>query len=119
MEAYNVTIIGRQTIIKRRTDDFRMQVFQAEDYVLHEGTVSLEATLYIEDRTYIPLRSYVFELIDDHERPLISYHDIDLFKAAVAFYFHAILDTDLFVVSVPLTSHFCPAERTGYVYLAV
>lgn len=96
-----------------------MAVCKASDRRIDIDTVLLEATLYKEDKLFKPVESYIFELVDGNNAPLIECPDIAHFKDAIAFFFNSILDTDLFVISIPDASVLCPTERKGYCYYPI
>jgi hypothetical protein len=119
MKVYNVILADEMTVIELEDKSFRMRVYKANEQVLIGETALLEATTYIEQQGFRPTDSYLFELIDTNGIALKECHDIDHFKSAITFFFNTILDTELFVISIPQASMLCPIERKGYNFYKV
>jgi hypothetical protein len=114
MDRYRVFERGGITVIEGVEQGFKMRVFNAETAKHTVGTAILEATLYIEQRSFIPKCSYIFELVNDAFEPTNKDIELSHFKAAVDFFFYSVIGTDLFVKSVPQTSAMRPQELRYY-----
>jgi hypothetical protein len=114
MEGYIITTREDITIIEMQNKGFKMRVLKDGGNHFKGVTALLEATLYIEKNSFVPVCSYFFELLDADNNPSSQCTDVDFFKAAVGFYFNTLLDTELYVISVPKASILCPAERREY-----
>ena len=74
----------------------------------------LEATLYVEQGGFLPVCSYLFELLDEELQPTDKEVDIIRFKAAIDFFFNTVMGTDLYVKSMQRASTLCPAVVKNY-----
>jgi hypothetical protein len=61
----------------------------------------IETTLYREVSTFEPVCNYVFEMVDPHHNPVKGDIDLELFYAAIRFFFHSTLKTAWFVRWIP------------------
>lgn len=101
--AYQVSIIGKNTIIAEPATGFRMTAAASEDSPLQPATAFAIATLYQERNGFTPIRIYHFTAVDNNEQPLTDTH-INTFKAAIDFFFRTIQNTDLYVKEIPQNS---------------
>lgn len=107
--AYQVSIIGKITIIAEPATGFRMTVTTSEDTPLQSATAFAIATLYQERNGFTPIRIYHFTAVDSNEQPLAN-TNINTFKAAIDFFFRSIQNTDLYIKEIPQTSTLYPGE---------
>jgi hypothetical protein len=101
MEDYKVTVREGLTIVEHLTSTFRMQVRQDDGSPIKTNLAMLEATLYVEHSSFVPCGSYLFSAIDNNNILRSDCADLELFKASVDFYFRSILNTELYVKSIP------------------
>jgi len=82
---------------------FKMTIDKSEALTVHDNEAYLEATLYKEDGTFIPGVSLIFKALDENDQPLPMVN-LSEFRSAVDFFFNTLLDTELYVTSVPKSS---------------
>jgi hypothetical protein len=111
MQGYKVNIQDNEVVIEVMESNFKIKVFKAEHAALRDERAILEATQYVEKTSFVPWCSYMFEVINFDSLESL---DMDIFKAAIAFYFNSVLGTELYIVSVPRASLLCPIERKIY-----
>jgi hypothetical protein len=116
MVDYQVSIIEGITYIEHSTQGFRMDVQKDRKLKRDHNTAVLEATLYIEEGVFIKKASYIFEALSNDNNPLIDNGNIDHFKDAVDFFFKSILNTDLYIKSIPKASSLCQNEMKMFQY---
>jgi hypothetical protein len=113
MEEYKISMQEGITYIENAEQAFKMSVQKDRELKRNNDTAVLEATLYIEDGVFIRNATYIFEALSPDNKPLINHVNLDDFKEAVDFFFMSILNTDLYIKSIPKASSFCPqAQKT-------
>jgi hypothetical protein len=115
MEQFRVSAIGDVIYVHQPEKAFKMSV-QKERKLEHDlNTAILEATLYKEEGVFIPNCNYVFEAVAEDNRPLDK-ANIDDFKSAVDFFFTSILNTDLYIKSIPKCSSLCDKDLKKFLF---
>ena len=109
MEDCSVTVAGKQIIIERMKQPFKMRVAKNELAKTNQNTALLEATLYKEDGVFVKNGSYLFEALDSDNQPVTEV-DIDAFKSAVDFFLTSVVGTEHYVKSIPKASSLCHQE---------
>ena len=107
MEEYRVSVANGLTIVEHLQHSLKMTVHRNRKVNKDTNTAHLEGLLYIEDGVFVKDGSYLFEVIDKDNQPMID-ANLDDFKRAVDFFFTSVLNTDLYLKSVPKTSSLCP-----------
>ena len=113
MEQYRLSVQSGLTIIEQVP--FKMSVQHNAIPPATSDTALLEATLYREEGTFVKNGSYLFEALNNENKP-ISTVDIDQFRSAIDFFFTSILNTDLYVKSIPKGSSLCKPELKAFQY---
>ena len=115
MESFNITTAGKSTLIIDEASNIIVKVEKDRILTEHDNGPILEATLYKEEGTFIPVCSYIFTMLDSQFDVIVDDVDdvdIDTFNEAIAFFFNTILGTDYFVKSVPVcSSHYVAQAR--------
>lgn len=68
------------------------------------GPAILKGTLYKEEGAFIQAGTYFFEAVTKYFEPVAGDISLADFKAAAAFYFKKVLQTELFVIGIPEAS---------------
>lgn len=104
METFKITTAGNSTLITDEARSFIVKVEKDRILTEHDKGAILEATLYKEQGTFIPMSNYVFTILDSQYDVIVEDVDIDAFNEAITFFFNTILGTDYFVKSIPICS---------------
>src|SRR4051794_23567245 len=104
MESFKITTTGNSTFIIDEACSFIVKVEKDKTLTEQDKGAILEATLYKEDGTFIPVCSYIFTMLNSQFDVIVDEVDEEAFNAALTFFFHTILGTDYFVRSVPTCS---------------
>ncbi len=110
METFKITTAGNSTLITDEANSFIVKVEKDKILTEHDSGAILEATLYKEEGTFIPVCSYIFTIMDAQFDFIVDDVDIDAFNEAITFFFNTILGTDYFVRSVPICSSLYVAQ---------
>ncbi|MFD0751287.1 hypothetical protein ACFQZS_14145 [Mucilaginibacter calamicampi] len=114
MDKFKVYTKSGVPVVEDVVNNFRFRVVDSKTVKLTGETAVLEATLYAEQGGFVPVQSYLFELVNSAGEGTDMEVNIDDFKTAVDFFFNSVLGTDLFVKSIPKASTLCPDEVKQY-----
>ena len=104
METFNVRNEQDTTIIDWENSAFIIKVNKNRKLSAADKRAVIEATLYKEENTFVKECDFVFEACDKDKKPLQDRVDIDIFNAAITFFFCSVLSTTYFIVNVPAFS---------------
>ena len=110
METFKITTAGNSTLIIDEGSSYIVKVEKDRILTEHDSDAILEATLYKEEGTFIPVGSYIFTMLDSQHNIISDDVDIDAFNEAITFFFNTILGTDYFVKSIPTYSSLYVAQ---------
>ena len=95
-------------LIEHPRQAFIVKVYPVSQPAQKPGAALLEGTLYKEEGSFIQAGTYLFEAVTKYFEPVAADVSLNDFKAAAAFYFTAVLQTELFVIGIPETSGLSP-----------
>jgi hypothetical protein len=104
MAAFKVITDNGSTFISNKSAGLLIKVEQ--DRILTADCIgaTIETTLYREVSTFEPVCNYVFEMVDGQHNPISGDIDLELFYAAIRFFFNTVLKTAWFVRWIPKLS---------------
>lgn len=100
---YQVSIIGKTTLVADTQSMLRIAVNEYEQCSDKKGMAYGLATLYKISGGFIPVKVYVFSVVDK-ENQNVANADVTDLKEAMDFYFRNILSTNLYIKEVPKDS---------------
>lgn len=98
--AYEVINNADETIIQDHELKLKVRVTQG---IGTEGTAFCLGTLYAEKSSYIPSKTYTFQIISDDP-------NAEEIKKLAIFFFASLLDTELYIIEIPRNSALFPQE---------
>lgn len=110
MDDYKVSVKDGFVLLEHQQLLFKVKAYKDKKAAPDSNTAVLEATLYKEEGTFVQAGSYLFQAVDKYFEPINAEVNIDDFKNAVIFFFTAVLNTDLFLISTPKASSLCHKE---------
>jgi len=110
MQTFKITTAGNSTFITDETNSFIVKVEKDKILTEHDKGAILEAILYKEEGTLIPVCNYTFTVLDAQFDVIVDDLDIEALNEAITFFFNTILGTDYFVRSVPVCSSLYVAQ---------
>ncbi len=116
MEAFKMANENGLTIVEQANDGFRMSVLRDSKQQFKGDAPILQATLYKEDGVFVKDGSFLFVALDSNNEVASKAVDLEVFHASIDFFFASILNTDLYVKSIPKTSCFCSREMKQFKY---
>lgn len=100
---YQVSIIGKMTIVADTESAFRMVAMEKELTTLQPETAYGLGTLYQIKGGFVPTKVFSFTIVDIFEQSARE-GDVNELKAAMDFFFLTLLSTELYVKEVPRAS---------------
>jgi hypothetical protein len=104
METFTLRNEEGVTFVDWEGSAYRIKVEKDRKVTIADKAAFIEATLYKEDTTFVPECIYIFEALPKTKNDNKVVMDIELFHSAVSFFFHSVLSTTYFVVSIPFHS---------------
>jgi hypothetical protein len=117
MEAYKMKIEIGFTILETLNPPFKMSVKKDSKASADANIAAMEAILYKEEDVFVQDCCYLFEALNSDNKPVSKVASIDNFKAAVDFFFLQVLNTDLYLKSIPRASSLCQKELKAFQYV--